>query len=80
MTVLGDGYCLIYDKLDAGQMRTLVYVTAYRDGVAVSHTLQYNIESYAAAKLAEGTDAPLCELLSAMMRYGDSAALYKTLL
>jgi hypothetical protein len=52
-------------------MRTVV--TCYLvdgDGVRVSNAMTYSIESYAAAKIGNDTLRPL---LTAMMKYGDSA-------
>ena len=56
-------------------MRDTVYVTVYRDGIAVSNTITYSIESYAYAKRNDSNTA-LTDLLIAMMKYGDSAARY----
>ena len=50
-----------------------VFVTAYRDGVAVSNTIRYSIESYASKNITDTTYPYLAELVDAMMKYGDSA-------
>lgn len=73
---VSDGACELYfDRFYADRMRDTVYVTAYRNGVVVSHTAAYSIESYAYAKQNDG-DPALCELVIAMMKYGDSAERY----
>lgn len=70
----GDGgYYVYFRSLIANQMRETVYLTVYRNGVAVSNTLRYSIESYAYSKQ---NDANLANLLIAMMRYGDAATKY----
>lgn len=67
-------YDIVFDKLNAAAMRNTVDVTLVRDGVAVSNTLRYSIESYA-AKYATRGDA-LADLCIAVMHYGDSAKAY----
>ncbi len=70
-------YYVTFDKLNAGQMRKTVYATVMQDSNAVSNTMQYSIESYAASQsVSEVENLP--ELLHAMMRYGDSAKKYAT--
>ncbi len=68
-------YYADFNGLTARQMRENVYVTVYEGDTAVSNTLLYSIESYAAAKQND-SNAKLVALLVAMMRYGDSAAAY----
>jgi hypothetical protein len=68
------GYYVYFDGLRARQMRESVYVTVYRGDEAVSNTVSYSIESYAYSKL--GTGGSLTALLSAMIKYGDSAKAY----
>ena len=46
-----------------------------KDGVAISNTALYSIESYAATQ-ANSNVENLPELLIAMMRYGDAVAAY----
>lgn len=65
-------YMIAFDKLNAGRMRNLLYITAYKDGKAVSNTVQYSIESYAASQ-STGANTKLVNLLINMMKYGDSA-------
>jgi hypothetical protein len=70
-------YYVTFDKLNAGQMRKTVYATVMQDSNAVSNTMPYSIESYAASQsVSEVENLP--ELLHAMMRYGDSAKEYAT--
>ena len=68
-------YYVYFRGLNASQMRTAITATAYRDGQAVSDTVRYSVESYAASKL-DAADAYLADLVKAMMRYGDSAENY----
>lgn len=69
------GYYVYFDGLKARQMRETVYVTVYQGDVAVSNTVSYSIESYAYAKRND-SNTKLVELLTAMMKYGDSAYRY----
>ncbi len=64
---------IYFNGLNAGQMSNDVFVTAYRNGVAVSNTIRYSIESYAAKNINATTPEYLGELVDAMMRYGDAA-------
>lgn len=73
----GGHYRADFSELNAGQMRKIVYVTAYRGTAQISKTLQYSVESYAFSK---STDAQLGELIAAMIRYGDSAEAYDDML
>ncbi len=63
---------IYFNNLNAGQMSQDVFITAYQNGVAVSNTVRYSIESYASAK-ENDNDITLAELVVAMMKYGDSA-------
>ncbi len=71
----GNFYIVTFTGLQAKQLRSLMYATLYRDGVAISNTLQYSVESYAFANI-NATDKKLVELLKTMMYYGDSANNY----
>ncbi len=75
-TTEGDAHYIYFNGLHAGQMSQEVYVTAYRDGTAVSNTVRYSIESYAAVKENDTTEVYLADLVIAMMKYGDSAKNY----
>ena len=68
------GYYVYFDGLDANEMSDTLYLTVYRGETAVSNTLSYSIESYAYSKM--GVGGALSDLLSAMMKYGDSAKAY----
>lgn len=68
-----DTYYIFFNGLDAGQMRSLVYVTIYNGDTPVSNTVQYSIESYASGKVAT---PGLSDIVIAMMHYGDSAYEY----
>lgn len=68
-------YYVYFNGLNAGQLSDSVYVTAYRDEAAISHTLCYSVESYAYSKQND-TNTALSDLVIAMMKYGNSARLY----
>lgn len=71
----GNSYIAKFKGLNAGQMSEVVYITAYREDEAISNTLSYSIESYVAAKQHD-EDANLAALVTAMMKYGNSAYAY----
>ena len=74
--VLEDGvYTVRFSGLNAGQMSEKVYITMYKDGIAVSNTVCYSIESYAYSK-QDSTIEYLSDLVKAMMKYGNSAHSY----
>ena len=75
-TTEGGANYIYFNGLHAGQMSEAVYVTAYRDGVAISNTVRYSIESYAATKEADTEVLYLADVVVAMMKYGDSAKAY----
>ncbi len=68
-------YRVSFKGLNAGQMSDVVYITAYRNNVAISNTVAYSIESYAFAKQNDA-DENLANLVKAMMKYGKSAYHY----
>lgn len=70
-----DTYSVKFRGLKAGQLKDKVYVTVYKGDTAVSNTLQYSVETYAASKCG-GSDQNLSDLLHAMMKYGTSAYAY----
>lgn len=72
----GGNTYIYFSGLHAGQMSEEVFVTAYRDGVAVSNTIRYSVESYAASKVTDTQTPYLAELVVAMMHYGDAAYAY----
>ena len=67
-------YVFNFNDLGVTRMREPIYLTAYKDGVAVSHTLTYSVQSYCANKLTP--DSNLNNLCIAMLKYGDAANLY----
>ncbi len=69
------GYEFLFGRLGAGQMSEPVYLTVYKGDTAVSDTICYSIESYAYAKQND-TDTAFGNLLSTMMKYGNSARAY----
>ena len=66
-------YYAYFGKTLPNEMRTTFTFTAYRDGVAVSNTAQYSIQSYA-AQVGVDTTTSLGKVLDAMLKYGDSCA------
>lgn len=72
---INGGYYVYFNGLNAGQLRDPIYLTAYRGETAVSNTVCYSVESYAYAK-QDSTIPHLSELVTAMMKYGDSAYAY----
>lgn len=73
-------YYVYFKDLNAASMRTLVYATLKNGDTAVSNTVRYSIESYAAnMKNNHGSEAQydsLNLLLESMIKYGDSAKAY----
>lgn len=69
-------YYVYFDQLNAAQMRTPVLFTAYRGGVAVSHTIRYSIECYVADKQSNTETPNLADLVRSIIRYGDAAEAY----
>ena len=67
-------YYVYFDSIIPSQMRTPFTATVYKDGVAVSNTLQYSIQSYVVGKTTPGTN--LNDLVIAMLKFGDACAAY----
>jgi hypothetical protein len=67
-------YYLYFDGLHSAQLSREIYATVLKDGVAISNTLQYSVESFVAAKISDTkTDEKTLNLVKAMLRYGDAA-------
>ena len=69
-----DRYYVLFGGILPKEMREAFTVTAYRNGVPVSNTVKYSIQTYAEGKTELGT--PLAEMLVAMLKYGDSCKAY----
>ncbi len=70
-------YYVDFGYLNPAQMNEKVSFTVYREETAVSSTMHYSIESYAATWLAKSDARPeQLELMKAIIRYGDSAKAY----
>ena len=67
-------YYVYFDNILPNQMRTPFTATVYRDGVAVSNTIQYSVQSYVVGKTTAGT--ALNDMLIAMLKYADACAAY----
>ncbi len=70
------GHYIYFDWLSAAQMSETVYITIYDANGAISNTLSFSVESYAAA-IQSFSNADLTALARAMMRYGDAAKAYE---
>ncbi len=71
------GYYIVhFEGYNASQMSKNIYLTAKVNGVAVSNTLRYSIESYASSVLSKDSDANLADLVLKMMKYGNAAKEY----
>ena len=69
----------VYGNVGARQMRDLITIELYDNGVLVSQTLTWNIESYVAQTRANSASSEaLIATVNAMLAYGDSAAVYLT--
>ncbi len=71
----GDRCTVRFDGLNAAQMRTVCTAELRENGVCVSDTVRYSVETYAASKSSD-SDATLRALTVAMMRYGDATAAF----
>ena len=67
-------YYVYFDNILPNQMRTPFTATVYRDGVAVSNTIQYSVQSYVVGKTTAGT--ALNDMLIAMLKYADACQAY----
>ena len=67
-------YYVYFGDILPKEMRTPFTATVYKDGVAVSNTLQYSIQSYVVGKTTPGTN--LNDLVIAMLKFGDACAAY----
>ena len=65
-------YYVDFNGLNAAQMREVINATVMKGDAAISNTLAYSVETYAAAK----QNTAIGDLVKAMMKYGDSAAAY----
>ena len=68
-------YYVYVRGINATQMRDEVYLAVYNGQTEVSNTISYSVESYANAKIG-GSDNALSNLLTAMIKYGDTAKAY----
>ena len=77
----GDGTYYVYcNELFAHELSDKLLLTVYENGVPCSNTMLFSVESYASviqqSSAYRGT--ALDDLTQAMMRYGKSAAAYRT--
>ena len=69
----------VYGNVGARQMREPITIELYDNGVLVSQTLTWSIESYVAqTRTNNASSASLIATVNAMLIYGDSAAAYLT--
>ena len=76
MVYEGGQYSFFYDGVKASEMRLPIKMTICSGDAAISKTLTYSVESYAANEIDNGYDQDLIDLMKAMMRYGDAAIAY----
>lgn len=69
-----DRYYVTFEGVSPTMMRSAFTATVYKDGVAVSNTLQYSIQTYVVGKTV--SDGGINDLLIAMLKFGDSCAAY----
>lgn len=73
----GNGYYYVYcDEIYANEMSKELYFTVYESGIQCSNTMIYSIESYAKLVKDAYPNTAIEKMISAMMRYGDSAKAY----
>ena len=70
-----DRYYVYFTGLRASQLRASVDATACRNGVAISNTLRYSVESYAFDN-QDATANRLGDLVKSIITYGDSVYAY----
>jgi hypothetical protein len=68
-------YVATFDQIKGRQLREDIFATVYQGETAISNTVRYSVESYAAAKWND-SNAKLAALVQAMMKYGDAAVAY----
>lgn len=75
ITAAANGNYVCYINMPVNMMSATIHATVYESNDAISNTINYSIESYAAAKqdAAEG----LGDLVKAMMRFGSAADAYQ---
>ncbi|MBQ5951908.1 MAG: carbohydrate-binding domain-containing protein [Lachnospiraceae bacterium] len=71
-------YAYTYDGLAAKDMRAIVRTQILDGDTPISNMLEYSLESYAARRVANSTNAAMVELVKSMMRFGLSAEYYFT--
>ncbi len=72
-----NGYYYVYcDEIYANEMSKELYFTVYENGIQCSNTMRYSIESYAKLVKDAYPNTAIEKMISAMMRYGDSAKAY----
>ena len=69
-----DRYYVTFEGVSPTMMRSAFTATVYKDGVAVSNTLQYSIQTYVVGKTV--SDGGFNDLLIAMLKFGDACAAY----
>lgn len=73
-TMLNQNACQI--NMPVNKMNSVIHAVVYDGDEAVSNTVNYSIASYAAAKQNETLDS-LGDLVKAMIRFGNAAAVYQ---
>lgn len=75
---INDKNCkLVYTNVGARQMRELLTIELYDNGILVSESVTWSVESYVAQIRANDASSPeLISTVNAMLIYGDSAAAF----
>lgn len=69
-------YCGLISTLKAADFRKVMTISVWKDGVVISDTVTYSIETYVCKKLSSSSDVIFKALLEKMMIYGDSTEAY----
>ncbi len=67
------GYYFYFKELKSNRLRTPIYITLKKNGVAITNTLQYSAESYAQGRKTTSSDYGITQQ---QMRYGRAAEAY----
>ena len=70
-----NAYVVDFAGLNASQFGKEVYIRLVKDGVAISNTASYSVESYIAS-MYDSKDEALVALLKSLLKYGDSVCAY----
>ena len=72
----GGFYYVKFSKYGAAYMSRAAYAEIYKNGVKISNSYRYSIESYACRMLEKSSSQTLKDVCTTMMKYGNAAAAY----